>query len=163
MQPSSGARCLIFSQTLCPLPCAGSPEPSLVAYVMSTIISFSFAALGITRRNLFPIHDSASITSYTAVYMTCLVLTKLVFIRECSHWDSVFIKYSFLCGRHSIKCIGQTLQKRTYASRNDLGKRFCKYWWLHFKTKYPTTVTAYLQVLTGWAYMYQFSCRCLYL
>ena len=52
-QPSSGARCLIFCQTLCLLPffmwansegsgrlrgCVGSPEPLLVAYVISTII-----------------------------------------------------------------------------------------------------------------------------
>ena len=52
--PSSGARCLIFGPTLRLLPylcvrtvkslarllgCAGSPEPSLVAYVKSTIIS----------------------------------------------------------------------------------------------------------------------------
>ena len=46
-QPSSGARCLIFGRTLRLLPyfmcansgCAGSPEPSLVAYVISTKIS----------------------------------------------------------------------------------------------------------------------------
>ena len=57
-QPSSEASCLIFGQTLCLFPfficangkgsgetgqrlhgCAGSPEPSLVAYVISTIIS----------------------------------------------------------------------------------------------------------------------------
>ena len=51
-QPSSRAKCLIFGQTLCLLPyimCANSegcsracsPEPSLVAYVISTIISWA--------------------------------------------------------------------------------------------------------------------------
>ena len=52
VQPSSWARCLNFGQTLRLLPhlmwrlvrlhrCAGSPEPSLVAYVISTIISWA--------------------------------------------------------------------------------------------------------------------------
>ena len=48
MQPSSGARCLIFGLTLrtsilhvCEQRCAGLPEPSLVAYVINTIISWA--------------------------------------------------------------------------------------------------------------------------
>ena len=65
-QPSCGARCLMFGRTLRLLPyfmcansegsgrlsgCAGSPEPSLVAYVISTIISWAGSLLNYSQRS----------------------------------------------------------------------------------------------------------------
>ena len=71
-QPSSGAKCLIFGRTLRLLPylsvrtakalarlrrCAGSPEPSLVAYVISIIISWADSNVTLRTPNSVDVVD----------------------------------------------------------------------------------------------------------
>ena len=84
--PSSGTRCLIFGWSAKALVrlrgCAGSPEPSLITYVISTI--FSWAGSFIDFKKCFPcrvrtkLFDSQSIIQEWMLFLWMLSMHKLL-------------------------------------------------------------------------------------